>query len=73
MWGRMGLKVKIESIENPRKESEDHYYNPSHSGLLDLGLTPHYLTDDVLSALIEKVLKYKDRINTDIIYKGVKW
>ena len=70
---QMGLKVKIESIENPRKESEDHYYNPSHSGLLDLGLTPHYLTDDVLSALIEKVLKYKDRINTDIIYKGVKW
>ena len=34
---QMGLGVEIKSVENPRKEMEDHYYNPAHTGLLDLG------------------------------------
>ena len=70
---RLGLKVTIQSVENPRKEAEDHYYNPVHTGLLDLGLQPHYLTDDVLAQMIETVLLHKDKINTDIIFKGIKW
>jgi len=70
---RLGLKVTIQSVENPRKEAEDHYYNPVHTGLLDLGLQPHYLTDDVLAQMIETVLLHKDKINKDIIFKGVKW
>jgi len=69
----LGMKVQIRSIENPRKEAEDHYYNPAHSGLLELGLEPIFLTDDVLAQLIETVLRHKDKINTDIIFKGVKW
>jgi len=38
---RMGLSVRISHVENPRKESEEHYYNPTHTGLLELGLEPH--------------------------------
>ena len=49
----MGLKGEIRSVENPRKEAEAHYYKPEHTGLLDLGLKPHYLTDDALAAMIE--------------------
>ncbi len=30
----MGLDVEVKSIENPRKELEEHYYNLRHSGLL---------------------------------------
>ncbi|MFC1489386.1 NAD-dependent dehydratase, partial [Thermodesulfobacteriota bacterium] len=70
---RLGQKVTIQSVENPRKEAEDHYYNPVHTGLLDLGLKPHYLTDDVLAQMIETVLPYKDKINKEIIFRGVKW
>jgi len=70
---QMGFKVRIRAIENPRKEAEDHYYNPAHSGLLELGLEPKYLTDDVLAELMEIVIGHKDKINQDIIFKGVQW
>jgi UDP-sulfoquinovose synthase len=67
------LQVQIKSIENPRKELEEHYYNPAHTGLLDLGLSPHYLTDDQLSILIKNIIMYKDRIKKDAIFSGIKW
>ncbi len=67
------LDVKIKSLPNPRKEAEDHYYNPAHTGLLDLGLKPHYLTDDVLAGMIETVLKYKDKVKKEAVFRGVKW
>jgi UDP-sulfoquinovose synthase len=70
---QMGLSVQIRSVENPRKEAEDHYYNPAHTGLLELGLKPHYLTDDVLSAMFETVITYKESIQTHRIFRGVKW
>ena len=70
---QMGLNVKIRPIENPRKEAEDHYYNPAHTGLLELGLEPHYLSDEFLTQIMEIVLKYKENINQDAIFRGVKW
>ena len=36
----VGLEVEIEHLENPRVELEEHYYNPVHTKLLDLGLEP---------------------------------
>jgi len=47
----------------PNIEAEEHYYNPKHTGLLDLGLQPHYLTDEVIREMLERVYKYKDCIN----------
>jgi len=70
---QVGLNVEIKPIENPRKEAENHYYNPVHTGLLELGLKPHYLTDEVLVQMIETVIRHKDRINRDAIFRGVKW
>ncbi len=60
-------------MENPRKEAEDHYYNPAHTGLLELGLEPNQLTDDVLAQMMETVIRHKDAINKDVIFRGVKW
>lgn len=68
-----GLKVKIQSLENPRKEAEEHYYNPAHTGLLELGLKPHYLTEEFICNMIETVLQYKNNIKESIIFKGIKW
>ena len=69
----LGLKVAISSVKNPRKEAEEHYYNPAHTGLLDLGLEPNYLTDAVLGKMMEIVIAHKDNINSDVIFRGVKW
>ncbi|WP_286818614.1 NAD-dependent epimerase/dehydratase family protein [Desulfobacter sp. UBA2225] len=68
-----GHAVEIKSIENPRKEKEEHYYNPVYTGLKDLGLTPNYLTDEVLQGMFEIVEKHKDRIVRNRIFRGVKW
>ena len=68
-----GLKVQIQPLENPRKEAEEHYYNPVHTGLLELGLKPHYLTDEYICNMIETVIKYKENIKESAIFKGIKW
>ena len=69
----LGFNVEIRSVENPRKEAEDHYYNPSHTGLLDLGLKPNYLSDEVLAQMMRLLLKHKDKIRSSYIYRKVKW
>jgi UDP-sulfoquinovose synthase len=69
----LDLNVEIESIDNPRKEAEEHYYNPKHSGLLELGLEPHYMTDEVIAGMLERVIRYKDRIDERKILPRVKW
>jgi len=68
-----GLDVKINNIENPRIEAEEHYYKPLHTGLLELGLKPHPLTDEVLARMIEIVLRYKANIKKHAIFRGIKW
>lgn len=70
---RLGLDVEINNLPNPRKEMEEHYYNPTHTGLLDLGLKPTPLTDDITDAMVSLILRYKDQIVTDRIFRGVKW
>jgi UDP-sulfoquinovose synthase len=69
----MSLKVQIRPISNPRKEKEDHYYNAVHSGLMQLGLEPHFMTDDVLAGMLAEVICYKDRIDTAKILPRVSW
>lgn len=69
----MGLDVRVNNIENPRKELEEHYYNAKHHGLLELGLKPHYMTDEVISSMLEQVLKYKGSIDERKVHPRVKW
>ena len=60
-------------MDNPRKEAEEHYYNPTYQGLIEIGVEPHYLTDDVMAGIFRSVAKHKDRIRKDIIFRGIKW
>lgn len=69
----LDLGVTVQTLENPRKEAEDHYYNPAHSQLIELGLEPHLLTDERLAEMIEQVRKYADRIRTEQILPRVRW
>lgn len=68
-----GLAVKIQHIPNPRKEMEDHYYNAKHHGLLELGLEPHPLTDEVVGSMLEAVLAHEDQIDHRRILPRVSW
>lgn len=69
----LGVRVELKHLKNPRKEAEEHYYNPVHTGLVELGLQPHYLTDEVTREMLSFVLKYKDRIHPDYILPRVSW
>jgi UDP-sulfoquinovose synthase len=69
----MGFKAEISTVENPRLEAEEHYYNPAHTGLLDLGLKPQFLTDEVLAEMIEFAAKHKKAIRPEQIYRKVRW
>ena len=68
-----GLDVAIKSIDNPRKEQEEHYYNAKHHGLMELGLEPHYMTEDVLSGMLERIIEHKQDIDTRKILPRVRW
>lgn len=68
-----GHNVEIKSLPNPRKEAEEHYYNPTYHGLKEIGVEPHYLTDDVMAGMFETVERYKHNIRKDVIFKGIKW
>lgn len=69
----MGMDVKVQHIDNPRQEQEEHYYNPAHHGLLELGLKPHLMTDDVIAGMLDRVLAHRDQIVVDRILPRVKW
>ena len=69
----LGLKVEINHLPNPRKELESHYYNPAHTGLLELGLQPHSLTEDTIVEMLTTVMNYRNRIEPQRIFRGVNW
>lgn len=67
------LDVDIKKIENPRKELEEHYYNPKHTGLLNLGLSPNLLSEDVLHMMMHKVIEHRNSIEQHKIFRGTRW
>ena len=69
----LGYEVIIKHIENPREEQEEHYYNPVYKKLTDLGVKPHLLTKEYMVSMIKTVEKYKNNINRDVIFNGIKW
>ncbi len=70
---KLGYDIQIDHIENPRKEAEDHYYNPAYQGLQNIGVVPHYLTDEAMVEMFKVVDQYKENIREDVIFRGVKW
>ncbi len=69
----VGIDVTIAHYRNPRVEAEEHYYNPDHTGLFELGLKPHYLSDSLVESVIRRVVQYQDRIVSDSIVPRIYW
>lgn len=69
----LGFNVRVESVENPRIELEEHYYNPVYQGLVELGVKPHLLTRDMMISMFNEVAKHQENIREDVIFNGVRW
>ena len=69
----MGFPGLVKNIENPRKEMEEHYYNPSSSKFSELGLQPHFMTKNTIAEMFETLLPFKDYIDEDKIRPRVVW
>ncbi len=70
---QIGLGVEIQHMDDPRVESEKHYYNAKHSKLVDLGLKPHLLSNSLLDSLINIAVQYRDRIDPSVFLPTVNW
>ena len=67
------LDVRIEHVENPRVEAEEHYYNAKHTALLELGLKPHYLSETLIESMFGAIERHKDRVITKAIMPRTRW
>jgi UDP-sulfoquinovose synthase len=68
-----GIDVRVDHIDNPRVEAEQHYYNAKHSALLDLGLKPHYLSETLVESMFAAIEQHQDRVITKAIMPKTIW
>ena len=69
----VGFEIDIDHIENPRVEAEEHYYNPVHTKLLDLGLKPSYLGDELVRSMLKTIERHRDRVIDSAIDPRTQW
>jgi hypothetical protein len=55
-------EAEIVNVENPRLELEEHYYNPEHKKLKDLGYVPSGTLEDELKVILDDLEVWKERI-----------
>jgi UDP-sulfoquinovose synthase len=65
--------VAIERLDNPRVELEEHYYNVVYTGLADLGLRPHLLSDTLIESLLSITKRYAHRARLDAMLPTIQW
>lgn len=73
--GKLGLSVEVRNVENPRMELEEHYYNPDHQHLLDLGYQPTHDIEAEIEITLKDLIKYKHRImaRAHALMPDIRW
>ncbi len=71
----MGLDIALHHYENPRKELEEHYYNPDRQHLIDLGYVPTHDVKSEIRVMLEDLLPHRERIEAhkDILVPDIRW
>lgn len=69
----LDLNVNINHIQNPRVELEEHYFHAVNTKLIDLGLKPHLLTDEVLKGILKVAIENKHRVISENILPKTTW
>jgi UDP-sulfoquinovose synthase len=54
-------------------EQESHYYNVMHSGLINLGLQPHRLSDTLIDSLFAVVERHRGRVDLAVMRPTINW
>jgi UDP-sulfoquinovose synthase len=67
----LGIEARVVHAPNPRIELEDHYYNAKHQKLLDLGLEPHLLGEELIDSMIRKIQRSSGRIKRSQLLMGI--
>ena len=71
--GELGYEVEVNSYPNPRIEAEHHYYNAANTKLIDLGLKPHYLGEELVRSMLKTIERYKGRVIERAILPRTRW
>jgi UDP-sulfoquinovose synthase len=69
----LGYSVEVQHCENPRVEKEHHYYNAIHTKLLDLGLKPTLLGEELVESMIHAIERHKGRVIESSIDPRTRW
>jgi UDP-sulfoquinovose synthase len=69
----LGYTVEIHHCDNPRVEKEEHYYNAIHTKLLDLGLDPTLLGEELVESMLHAIERYKERVIDGSIDPHTRW
>jgi UDP-sulfoquinovose synthase len=68
-----GYAGEVQHDETPRVEKEHHYYNAVHTKLLDLGLEPTLLGEELVESMIHAIERYKGRVIEVSIDPKTRW
>jgi UDP-sulfoquinovose synthase len=69
----VGLEVQVDHVKNPRMELEEHYYNPTHTRLLELGLEPTLLSETLIESMLDVIRRYRENVIMDVIDPVTQW
>lgn len=71
----LGLDINVRNLQNPRKEHEEHYYNPDHKKLLALGYIPTRDIDGEIRGMLNDLLPHKERIlqKAEATVPDIRW
>jgi UDP-sulfoquinovose synthase len=70
---QVGIDVRVDHLDNPRVEKEEHYYRATHTKLLDLGLEPHLLSETLIESMFATIERHKARVIFDHILPVTRW
>jgi UDP-sulfoquinovose synthase len=66
-------QVTISKLDNPRVELEEHYYNVVYTGLAELGLQAHLLSDTLIESLVAITKRYAHRARPEAMLPTIQW
>ena len=69
----LGIDVQVDHVSNPRFELEEHYYNPAHTKLLELGLQPTLLSETLIESMLDVIKRYRSRVIQEVIDPVTQW
>jgi UDP-sulfoquinovose synthase len=71
----IGLRVGVQHLQNPRYESEEHYYKADHQRPFDLGYKPTRPIETEIKLMLEDLAPYRQRIleKQNALIPDIRW